>query len=146
VWYAGLVQLAGTLGETCITAQFAEPAASFTSGWPWWGALIGLLLVYFYAHYGFASITAHATAMYIPFLAELLAAGVPGGIAAFSLAYASTLMACLTHYGTTPGPIYYGSGYVPQGRWWKVGLVVSFATLAIFGTIGVAWWRLIGIW
>lgn len=146
IWYGGLVQLAGALGETGITQQFAESAAAFTAGWPWWGALLALVLVYFYAHYGFASITAHATAMYIPFLAVLLAAGVPAGIAAFALAYASNLMACLTHYGTTPGPIYYGSGYVTQARWWKIGLVASFATLAIFGTIGVAWWRLIGIW
>ena len=56
-------------------------------GWPWWLALVVLLLVYFYAHYAFASITAHATAMYIPFLLVTLAAGAPPMLAVLSLAY-----------------------------------------------------------
>ncbi|MBI3983190.1 MAG: DASS family sodium-coupled anion symporter [Gemmatimonadetes bacterium] len=146
IWYGGLVQLAGALAGTGITDRFAQATAGFTQGWPWWGALIGLLLVYFYAHYGFASITAHATAMYTPFLAVMLAAGAPAGIAVFSLAYCSNLMAGLTHYGTTPGPIYFGAGYVTQAAWWRVGLIASVASLAIWMTVGVAWWRVLGYW
>ena len=68
IWYGGLVQMAAALGETGITKRFAEAAAGFTAGWLWGAALAVLLLIYFYAHYGFASITAHATAMYTPFL------------------------------------------------------------------------------
>ena len=146
IWYGGLVQLAGALAETGITSRFAEAAAAFTTGWPWWAALLGLLLVYFYAHYGFASITAHATAMYTPFLAVMMVAGAPPGLAALALAYGSNLMASLTHYGTTPGPIYFGAGYVSQPAWWRVGLVASVASLAIWMTIGVAWWKVIGMW
>jgi DASS family divalent anion:Na+ symporter len=146
IWYGGLVQLAGALAGTGLTEQFAQWIAGFTGGWPWWGALVALVLVYVYAHYAFASITAHATAMYIPFLAVMLAAGVPAGLAALSLAYASNLMASLTHYGTTPGPIYFGAGYVTQATWWRVGFLVSVATLVIWMTVGVAWWRLLGLW
>ena len=146
IWYGGLVQLAGALAATGLTEQFARSTAGFTQGWPWWGALPVLLLVYFYAHYAFASITAHATAMYIPFLAVMLAAGVPAGLAALSLAYASNLMASLTHYGTTPGPIYFGAGYVTQATWWRIGLAVSVVSLAIWMTVGVAWWRMLGLW
>jgi DASS family divalent anion:Na+ symporter len=146
IWYGGLVQLAGALAATGLPGLFANSIAGFTGGWPWWGALLALVLVYFYAHYGFASITAHATAMYIPFLAVMLAAGVPAGLAVLSLAYASNLMAGLTHYGTTPGPIYFGAGYVTQATWWRVGLIVSVANLAIWMTVGVAWWRLLGLW
>jgi DASS family divalent anion:Na+ symporter len=146
IWYGGLVQLAGALAETGVTGRFAEAVAAFSDGWPGWGALLALLLVYFFAHYAFASITAHATAMYIPFLAVLLAAGVPAGLAALSLAYASNLMAGLTHYGTTPGPIYFGAGYVSQATWWRVGLVASVVALAIWMTVGVAWWRVLGFW
>ena len=146
IWYGGLVQLAGALASTGITDQFAQTVAGFTGGWPWWGALLALVLVYVYAHYAFASITAHATAMYIPFLAVMLAAGVPAGLAALSLAYASNLMASLTHYGTTPGPIYFGAGYVTQATWWRVGFLVSIASLAIWMTVGVAWWRMLGLW
>jgi divalent anion:Na+ symporter, DASS family len=146
VWYGGLVQLAGALADSGLTGRFAQLVAGAAHGWPWWGALLALLLVYFFAHYAFASITAHATAMYIPFLAVLLAAGVPAGIAALSLSYASNLMAGLTHYGTTPGPIYFGAGYVSQATWWRIGFVVSIVSLSIFMTIGVAWWKLLGMW
>jgi divalent anion:Na+ symporter, DASS family len=146
VWYGGLVQLAGALADTGITQRFAQSVAGLAHGWPWGAALMALLLVYFFAHYAFASITAHATAMYIPFLAVMLAANVPPVIAVLSLSYGSNLMAGLTHYGTTPGPIYFGSGYVPLATWWRVGLITSLTSLAIWMTIGVAWWRALGLW
>ncbi|MEO5989524.1 MAG: DASS family sodium-coupled anion symporter [Candidatus Eisenbacteria bacterium] len=146
IWYGGLVQLAGALAETGLTQRFAHSVAGLIHGCPWWGALLVVLLVYFYAHYCFASITAHATAMYTPFLAVMLAAGAPAGIAVLSLTYGSSLMAGLTHYGTTPGPIYFGAGYVSQTTWWRIGFIVSAATLAIWMTIGVAWWKLLGLW
>src|SRR4029434_4334286 len=55
IWYGGLVRMAEALGETGITKRFAEAAAGFTIGWHWAAALAVLLLIYFYAHYGFAS-------------------------------------------------------------------------------------------
>ena len=146
IWYGGLVLLAGALSETGITRRFAEASAGVTTGWPWWAALGGLLLIYFYAHYAFASITAHATAMYVPFLAVMLVAGAPAGLAALSLAYSSNLMASVTHYGTTPGPIYFGAGYVTQARWWKVGLLASIASLLVWMTVGPLWWKVLGVW
>lgn len=146
LWYGGLVRMGGALGETDLTRRFAEAAAAATTGWSWWGALLVLALVYFYAHYGFASITAHATAMYIPFLAVVLAAGAPAPLAAHMLAYLSNLMAGLTHYGTTPAPIYFGAGYVAQTTWWRLGLIASWVNLAIWFGIGPAWWRMLGWW
>ena len=75
-----------------------------TAGWPWGVALAVLLLIYFYAHYGFASITAHVTAMFTPFLLVVVAAGAPPLMAVLFLAYFSNLSASLTHYGTTTAP------------------------------------------
>jgi hypothetical protein len=49
-------------------------------------------LIYFYAHYGFASISAHALAMYTPFLIVVTMAC----SAAVLLAYFSNLSAGLT--------------------------------------------------
>jgi DASS family divalent anion:Na+ symporter len=146
IWYGGLVRMAEALGETGITKRFAETAASFTLGWKWWAALGVLLLVYFYAHYGFASITAHATAMYTPFLVVTLAAGAPPYLAVLSLAYFSNLDASLTHYGTTPGPIYFGAGYVKQRTWWKLGLLTSFLTIPIWVVLGFLWWKVLRLW
>lgn len=146
IWYGGLVRMAEALGETGITKRFAETAASFTAGWHWWMALAVLLLVYFYAHYGFASITAHATAMYTPFLVVILATGAPPYLAVLSLAYFSNLDASLTHFGTTPAPIYFGSGYVKQRTWWKLGLLTSFVTIAIWVVFGFTWWKILKLW
>lgn len=146
IWYGGLVQMAEALGETGITNRFAETAASLTGGWSWWGALALLLFIYFYAHYGFASITAHATAMYIPFLTVILAAGAPPYLAVLSLAYFSNLDASLTHYGTTPAPIYFGAGYVSQRKWWWVGLLASLVNIPIWVIVGFTWWKLLKLW
>lgn len=146
IWYGGLVRMAEALGETGLTKRFADTAAGFTSGWIWWLALGGLLLVYFYAHYGFASITAHATAMYTPFLVVILAAGAPPYLAVLSLAYLSNLDAGLTHYGTTPAPIFFGANYVTQRRWWLLGLLVSIPNILIWTIFGFGWWKLLGWW
>ena len=146
IWYGGLVQMASALGETGITKRFAETSAAFTGGWAWTAALAVLLVIYFYAHYGFASITAHATAMFTPFLVVTIAAGAPPALAVLSLAAFSNLSASLTHFGTTPGPIYFGARYVTQREWWKYGFLVSLVTIAIWATLGFTWWRVLGWW
>lgn len=146
IWYGGLVRMAEALGESGITKRFADSAATLTAGWAWWAALGGLLLIYFYAHYAFASITAHATSMYIPFLVVIIASGAPPALAVLSLAYFSNLNASLTHYGTTPAPIYFGAGYVRQRTWWWLGLIVSVPNILIWTGIGFGWWKLLGWW
>jgi DASS family divalent anion:Na+ symporter len=146
VWYGGLVRMAEALSETGITKRFADTAAEFTAGWTWWAALAILLLIYFYAHYGFASITAHSTAMYTPFLVVIIAAGAPAYLAVLLMAYCSNLMAGLTHYGTTPAPIYFGAGYVKQRTWWRLGLIASIPNILIWTAVGCAWWKILGWW
>ena len=108
--------------------------------------LAGALLIYFYAHYAFASITAHVLAMYPPFLAVLIARGAPVGLIVFAFACFANLAAGLTHYGTTPAPMFFAQDYVSLGRWWKVGACVAAVNILIWGTVGFAWWKLIGVW
>jgi divalent anion:Na+ symporter, DASS family len=146
IWYGGLVRMAEALGQTGITKRFADVAAGFTIGWKWWLALAALLLIYFYAHYGFASITAHATAMYTPFLVVILAAGTPTYLAILSLAYFSNLGASLTHYGTTPAPIYFGADYLKQRTWWWLGLIASIVTILMWTILGFTWWKILRLW
>lgn len=146
IWYGGMVRLAEALGEVGITKRFAEFSAGFTQGWKWWLALAVLALIYFYAHYGFASITAHASAMYVPFLVVIIAAGAPAYLGVLLLAYFSNLSASLTHYGTTPGPIYFGAGYVKQQKWWQLGLIASVPNILIWSVIGLVWWKILGWW
>lgn len=146
IWYGGLIRMAEALGQTDIPKRFAESAASLTTGWKWWLALASLLLIYFYAHYVFASITAHVTAMFVPFLIVVLAAGTPTYLAILSLAYFSNLGASLTHYGTTPAPIYFGAGYTTQRTWWWLGLITSVITITVWSLIGFTWWKILRLW
>ncbi len=146
IWFGGLVMLGKALNDAKVTTEFARIVAGAFGGTGWVWLLAAALLIYFYAHYAFASITAHLLAMYPPFLVVLLAKGAPPGLVIFSFACFANLSAGLTHYGTTPAPMYFAQGYVSLRKWWTVGLVVSFVNLAIWSVIGFSWWKLIGIW
>jgi divalent anion:Na+ symporter, DASS family len=146
VWYGGMLQMGDLLNQTGSTRVLAEHVATLFVGIPWELVLVGMLIIFFYAHYFFASITAHMLAMFPPFVAVLIGIGVPAPLAVYSLLCLANLTAGLTHYGTTTGPILFGVGYVTRGEWWKVGFLVSLANMAIWLTIGFAWWRFLGYW
>lgn len=146
VWFATLVMMATYLGELGLIAWFTDQVKPLVGGVGWVAGFTGLVLAYFYVHYFFASMTAHVSAMYAPFLAVALALGTPPVLAALVLAYASNLFASLTHYGTAAAPILFSGGHVPLGQWWRVGLIVSVVNIAIWVGIGAAWWRVLGLW
>lgn len=146
IWYGGLVRLGKALHEAGVTGAFADWVGSALSGAGWVVLLGGALLIYFYSHYGFASITAHLLSMFAPFAAVLLVKGAPAGLVVFSFACFVSLAAGLTHYGTTPSPMFYGQHYTPFHMWWKIGFACSVANLLIWSTLGFGWWKLIGIW
>jgi DASS family divalent anion:Na+ symporter len=146
MWFGGLVMLSGQLDKAGLPKAFAGAAASFVVGWPWWWALAALLVIYLYAHYAFASLVAHVTAMFPAFLAVAIGLGAPPLLAALSLGFFSSLNAAITHYGTGPGPILFGAGYLTQAAWWRAGFVISVVHLAIWLPIGFLWWKAIGLW
>lgn len=146
IWYGGLLRLGKALGETGVTVEFARGVSSLLGGAGWVALFASALLIYFYAHYGFASITAHILAMYPAFLAVLLAKGAPIGLMVYAFACFANLSAGLTNYGTTPSPMFFAQDYVSLKKWWRVGFVVSLANLAVWSTVGFAWWKLLGIW
>ena len=146
IWYGGLVRLGHALGEAGITKAFAGSVAAIFPGAGWVALLTVALLIYFYSHYGFASITAHILAMFAPFGEVLIAKGAPPGLVVFSLACFSNLAAGLTNYGTTPSPMFFAQHYVPFRKWWSVGFVVSLVNLAIWSTVGFGWWKFIKVW
>jgi DASS family divalent anion:Na+ symporter len=104
------------------------------------------LVIYFYAHYAFASITAHILAMYPAFLAVLMTKGAPVGLMVFAFACFANLSAGLTNYGTTPSPMFFAHDYVSFRQWWRTGFLVSLLNIAIWTVVGFSWWKLIGIW
>lgn len=146
IWFSALVMLATYLGQFGLITWFTGQVAPVFAGVGWVPGFLGLILVYFYSHYFFASLTAHVSAMYAPFLAVALALGAPPLLAALVLAFFSNLFASLTHYGTAPAPILFGSGHVTLGAWWRVGAIVSVVNIVIWLGIGLPWWRLLGLW
>lgn len=146
IWFGGVVRMGEAINDYGLTTAFASSASAAFGGWAWPSLMAAIVVVYFYAHYFFASNTTHMVAMFLPFSTMLVAAGAPPELVVFSLAIYVNLSACLTHFGTTPGPILYSTGYVSVGPWWKVGLLISFVHLATWGTVGLAWWKFLGLW
>jgi len=136
VWYGGLIMMGEILNETGVPKAFAASVGSYLGHMPWFFILVATLLVYFYVHYVFATITAHVLAMFPVFLVMLVGVGAPPGLAVYSLACLANLTAGLTHYGTTTAPIVFSERYVRLGDWWRVGLAASVLNLTIWLTIG----------
>ena len=146
IWFGGLVMLSTELHKAGFPQAFARAAAGLVSGWPWWWALVALVVIYTYSHYAFASLVAHVTAMFPAFFAALVAFGAPPLVAGMAFGVFSSLNAAITHYGTGPAPIVFGAGYVTQARWWRIGFVISLLHLAIWLPAGFLWWKAIGLW
>jgi divalent anion:Na+ symporter, DASS family len=146
IWYGGLLKMGELLNNTGVTKVFAESVGGLFVGLPWITVLLLTLLVYFYAHYFFASITAHVLALFPPFVILLTTVGVPPLLAVYSLMCLANLTAGLTHYGTTTGPILYSAGYVSFGEWWRAGFIVSVVNVIVWLTVGFAWWKFLGYW
>jgi DASS family divalent anion:Na+ symporter len=146
IWFAPLLMMADALNEAGVIRVLSGTFFASLHGLPWLAALPLLAMTYLYLHYGFASMTAHVTALYPGFIAAAVLAGAPPLLAAMLLGYFSSLDASLTHYGTGSAPIFFGAGYVPQGTWWRVGFLVSVANLGIWLGGGMVWWKLLGWW
>lgn len=146
IWMGALIGLADYLSKLGFIPWFAKLVSASMVGVPWMKAFVILLVIYMYAHYGFASLVAHITAMYAAFAAVAVAAGAPAFLVALALAYMSNLCMSLTHYAAGPAPIYFGAGYVDQGTWWKIGFLVSVVNMIIWVGIGSFWWKILGLW
>jgi DASS family divalent anion:Na+ symporter len=146
IWYGGLVRLGKALNEGGVMRAFADSIGGWFLDTPWPLMFAVALLIYFYAHYAFASITAHLLAMYPPFLAVLVLKGAPVGLVAFAFACFVNFSSGLTNYGTTPSPMFFAQEYVSMKDWFRVGAVVSVSNVLIWATVGFAWWKLLGIW
>ena len=146
VWFAGLIMMSEMLVSGGTIRVLSSQWFHVLNGWPWQAALVALVISYLYIHYSFASMTAHITALYPAFLTAALVSGAPPMLAALPLAYFSNLDAGITHYGTGSAPVFFGSGYVKQTDWWRIGFVLSVMNLVIWLGLGSLWWKAVGLW
>ena len=137
-WFATLVALADGLGRTGFVKWFAGVIAGHLVGFSPTAAAVLLVLIFFFTHYMFASVTAHTTAM----LPVMLAVGssVPGmPMEPFTLMLVVTLgiMGILTPYGSGPSPVYFGSGYLPAADYWRLGAIFGVFFIVVFLLLNV---------
>jgi divalent anion:Na+ symporter, DASS family len=148
VWFSALVMMASFLNKLGVVAWLSHGLQTgiVQLGLNWVGATALLILVYMYAHYFFASTTAHITAMFGAFYAAGIALGAPPMAFALLLAATSSIMMTLTHYATGTSPIIFGSGYTTLGQWWLTGLAMSIVNLTVWVIVGGIWWKVLGYW
>ncbi|MDR1827562.1 MAG: anion permease [Methylobacteriaceae bacterium] len=146
IWMGSLVALAGQLAKTGFIPWFAQVAAASLGGITGFTALVVLIIIYMYSHYGFASMTAHISAMYAAFVAVAVAAGAPPMAAALLLGFTANLCLAITHYSGTASPMFFGPGYVDLKTWWLLGFGYSIVNLVIWITVGSLWWKFLGLY
>lgn len=145
-WFSTLIMMASYLNKLGMIGWVSESVQESMASFDWHIAYPILILVFYYIHYLFASNAAHVSSLFAAFCVVGIVSGVPPMLMAFSLAFCSTLSATLTHYGTAPAPILFGSGYVDLVTWWRLGAIISVVHMLIWFVIGPAWWKVIGIW
>ncbi|WP_289640149.1 DASS family sodium-coupled anion symporter, partial [Turicimonas muris] len=147
-WMGGLVALATALAKSGFIAWIAKiiGTAIAAANLGWIASFIAITLIYTYSHYCFASVTARISAMYAAFIAVAAACGVPGLLVALAFGFFANCPISLTHYGNGCGPVYFGAGYVSQSEWWRNGFVICTINVVIWLTIGMAWWKVIGLY
>ncbi|MDO4641670.1 MAG: DASS family sodium-coupled anion symporter [Neisseria sp.] len=147
-WFSALVMMATFLNKLGLITWFSGTLENLISqmGLGWMGACALLMLAYLYAHYMFASTTAHITAMFGAFYGAGLALHAPPMAFALIMAAVSSLMMTLTHYATGTSPVIFGSGYTTLGEWWKAGFIMSVVNIVVFVVIGGIWWKMLGYW
>ena len=139
VWFATLVALASGLNDVGVLKWIGKGTESYLSGLTPTMLMISMIVFFFILHYFFASLTAHTTALlpiFVVIAAKLIA---PEQLMTFMILLTSTigLMGIITPYGTGPSPIWYGAGYISQGRWWALGAIFAliFMSVLILGVV-----------
>jgi L-tartrate/succinate antiporter len=140
VWFATLVALADGLSKVGFVKWFADSVGTQVVGFSPTAVVVVLVAVFFFTHYLFASVTAHATAMLPVMLA--VGMGIPGvDIRTLALMLSLTLgiMGILTPYATGPSPVYFGSGYIPSRDYWRLGAIFGLIYFAVFMAVAWVW-------
>ena len=129
IWFASLVAMASGLKSVGVLKWIGASAEVHLASLSPTMLILSMLVLFFVLHYFFASTTAHTTALMPIFIAIAVKLVAPEQMIPFSILLAGSLgvMGIITPYATGPSPMWYGAGYISQGRWWALG--------AIFGAL-----------
>lgn len=147
MWYGGIIGLSSVLSKAKFFTWLADTLGESINfaGINVYLVLFILLIISVLVRYVFASMGAYVGA-FIPVLFTLgLVAQVPPVPLALLMGASSAFGCLLTHYGGAVGPIMFGTGYVPQKTWWSIGAVVVAFNIVVYMTIGMVYWKFIGL-
>ena len=139
VWFATLVAMASGLARVGFLNWLSAIFATHLVGHSPMIIMFGLLALFYFAHYFFASLTAHTTALMPVLLATGAAAGLDIRLLGMMLAGCLGIMGILTPYGTGPSPVYYNSGYIEKKTFWIFGSVYGFIFFAVYAVFAFYW-------
>lgn len=146
IWFGAIISLAAGLTDLGFIKWMTELFSQHLGGFNWLVSFVVLGLVYIYVHYAFATASGHVAALYVPFAAVAIAAGAPPMMVAICFGIFSNFMWGNTEYGGGPGPIYFGQGYFERPRFYAINFVVVTVNVLITFTVGLAWWKVIGLY
>ncbi len=139
IWFATLVAMASGLKEVGILEWIGENTQIYLASLTPAMLIIAMLVMFFLLHYFFASTTAHTTALMPIFMAIASKLMPAEHLMPFAILLAGSLgvMGIITPYATGPSPMWYGAGYIPQARWWGLGLIFGALYLGVIllGTV-----------
>lgn len=141
---ATLVVMASGLTRSGFIKWFADTMSHHLSSFSPSITVVALVLVFYFSHYLFASLTAHTATMMPVILA--VAVGLPGlPMAELSmlLVLSIGIMGVLTPYATGPGVIIYGCGYVKSKDYWRLGGIMGVLYISMLLLVG---WPLMRLW
>jgi anion transporter len=139
-YFTSLLTLASGLNDIGFIKWAAESFARPLAGVSPTTAVVFLVALVFWIHYFFSSITSHAAAVLPVVLAVAKAIpGVPMPTVTLLCLYSLGLMGVISPYATGPAPIYYGSGFIGRGEFWKFGLIFGLVYFAGLLAVEMTW-------
>ena len=149
IWLSALLMMAEFLHRLGFTKWFGAIIGEYLydiGSMHWVIILVVLNAIYTYTHYFFASGTAQVAALYVVFLGVGIKLGIPVYPLALLLGFSSSLYGSLTPYTHARSVIIFDSGYVTKKEWLKAGLMINALNQLIFIVVGLAWWKMVGLY
>lgn len=148
MWFAGIVSLANGMSQEKLFTWLGNVISHSVNfaGFNQFLVLLGILFLSVIVRYLFASTAAYVATLMPVFYTFGALAHLPAVPLVLMMAASSMLASVMTHYGNALGPILFGTGYVDQATWWKLGHVVTVVGLIIWLGTGMVWWKVLGLW
>lgn len=148
IWFGAVLGLSAGLTSQGFFTWFAGflKATLPTSGLSPFAGLALIALLATLPHYLFASFVGYVAAFAPLFFSFVAATDVPRYPAFFLVAFLMGISSILTHYGNGLGPLLMAKGYNDKKSWWAIGLMLTAMHVVLCLTVGLGYWKLIGLW